>query len=189
MGKLRTALLARQNYADEVEALIMKHLTPMRLLNRIGELMRAMRMLTPDEITELCRLCAEYGKAHRASFPERPSAPRLTPKAHTIEKHIPLIAQRFGTINSLGKTEEKRRIQSGRRRLRCADVCQIRLPASKRRSFTSRHSSTVQTSIGKRKPESASSRGSEMRRRRRRRRPLLGPNGLSFSEHFFLPLT
>ena len=96
-------LLARQHHADEVKALIMKHLTPMRLLNRIGELMRAMRMLTPDEITELCRLCAEYGKAHRASFPERPSAPRLTPKAHTIEKHIPLIAQRFGTIGLFGQ--------------------------------------------------------------------------------------
>ena len=57
----------------------------------------------PHEITELCRLCAEYGKTHRASFPERPSAPRLTPKAHTIEKHIPLIAQRFGTIGLFGQ--------------------------------------------------------------------------------------
>ena len=114
-------------------------------------------------------------------------APRLTPKAHTIEKHIPLIAQRFGTIGLFGQDGGEAahpKWKTASTLCRCVSNTIARVKATKFHFEAQQHCAQMNR---ERKPEPANSRGSEVRRRRRR--PLLGPNDLSFSEHFFLPLT
>ena len=77
-----------------VAALVAKHLPMRKLLSRIGQLMRANRMLSDDEISELCVKCEKYGADFRVAFTDK----HQTPKGRWLERHVP----RFGAIGKFG---------------------------------------------------------------------------------------
>jgi hypothetical protein len=81
-----------------VAALVAKHLPMRKLLSRTGQLMRANRMLTDDEISELCVKCEKSGADFRVVFTDK----HQTPKGRWLERHVPLIAKRFGAIGKFG---------------------------------------------------------------------------------------
>ena len=60
--------------------------------------MRASRMLSDDEISELCVKCEKSGADFRVVFTDK----HQTPKGRWLERHVPLIAKRFGAIGKFG---------------------------------------------------------------------------------------
>ena len=72
----------------------------MGMLCKIGELMRAARMLEDSEIEELCTLCETFGQLLRSRLKDSEA---LTPKTYCLELEIPKIARKFGTVGLLGQ--------------------------------------------------------------------------------------
>ena len=67
-----------------VAALVAKHLPMRMLLSRTGQLMRASRMLSDDEISELCVKCEKSGADLRVVFTDK----HQTPKGRWLERHV-----------------------------------------------------------------------------------------------------
>jgi hypothetical protein len=98
---LRDALIALEEFSlQAIDAFIDAHLKTMEMLSKIGELMRAARMLTVAEIDELCTLCEAYGQILRSRLKTNEA---LTPKAYCLEVEIPMIARYFGTVGLFGQ--------------------------------------------------------------------------------------
>jgi hypothetical protein len=98
---LRAALIALEEFSMEtIEVFIDKHLKSMEMLCKIGELMRAARMLEDSEIEELCTLCETFGQLLRSRLKDSEA---LTPKTYCLELEIPKIARKFGTVGLLGQ--------------------------------------------------------------------------------------
>jgi hypothetical protein len=149
MSDLKAVMISKKIPVAMVDDLISKHAVPMRMLNRIGELMRTMRKLTPGEITELSQLCEDYGKSLRVSFPGE----ILTPKAHVIEKHIAGIAQHFGCVGIFGQDGAEAahpKWKAASQLCRCRSNPIARMQATKRHFEARQHCSQIKREKKKR---------------------------------------
>ncbi len=98
---LRAAMILLKEFSMQtINTFIDKHLESMEMLSKIGELMRAARMLEYFEIEELCTLCKAYGQLLRSRLKDNEA---ITPKACCLEVEIARIARYFGTVGLFGQ--------------------------------------------------------------------------------------
>ena len=86
-----------------VAALVAKHLPLRKLLSRIGQLMRANRMLSDDEISELCVKCEKYGADFRVAFRGKHQTPKLIGSRGTCRLLQSGLGQSESSVVMVGK--------------------------------------------------------------------------------------
>ena len=77
-----------------------RHFNVLQHLRVVCHLTRKVAMLTDEELAELEAACAAWAAAFRASYPEHTI---LTPKGHSVEKHVPYFARKYGTCGIFGE--------------------------------------------------------------------------------------